>query len=235
MVDGDATYGLENLILAIELVTQSGYDMVVGKRQTSSHDSAGKSYRRGHRFGNWILTQIYRRLFGIQLTDTLSGWRVMSIPFIKSFPGSASAFEIEAELNVHAYNLSAAVTEVRTIYKERIEGSSSKLNTYKDGWLILKRNISLYKSERPSIAYKLLGLPWLISSVILFSFPIGDYLETGEVARFPSLIAAVGAFVISTNLWVTGMILERVRLNRVSQLKFRYSDFRKNLIFSQNK
>ncbi len=225
MVDGDATYGVENLNKAIELITNSGYDMVVGMRKTNPKISDDKSYRRGHRFGNLILTHVYQRLFGIKLMDTLSGWRLMSLPFVKSFPGSVSSFEIEAELNVHAYNLSSAVIEVDTRYRERIEGSASKLNTYKDGWLILKRNISLYKSERPGIAYKILGLPWLGSSLVLISFPIRDYLETGEVARFPSLIAGVGAFVISTNLWVTGMILERVRMNRVTQLKFRYSDF----------
>ena len=225
MVDGDATYGFENLGHAIDLITVSGYDMVVGKRKNDSTHSASQSYRRGHRFGNWVLTQIYQKLFGIKLEDTLSGWRLMSTPFVKSFPGSASSFEIEAELNVHAYNLNSAVTEVDANYRERVEGSSSKLNTYKDGWLILKRNISLYKSERPSVAFKLLGLPWLIASFILISFPVADYLKSGEVARFPSLIAAVGAFIISTNLWVTGMILERVRLQRVAQLKFRYSDF----------
>ena len=227
MVDGDATYGIENLNIAIDLIVNSGYDMVVGKRRSNPKMSGDKSYRRGHRFGNWILTQVYQRLFGVKLKDTLSGWRVLSLPFVKSFPGSASSFEIEAELNVHAYNLSSAVIEVDTMYRERVEGSASKLNTYKDGWLILKRNISLYKSERPGIAYKILGLPWLCSSVVLISFPMRDYLETGEVARFPSLIAGVGAFVISTNLWVTGMILEKVRINRVAQSKFRYSDLLK--------
>lgn len=227
MVDGDATYGLENLPTALEMISKFGFDMVVGNRKTDSRSTAVKSYRRGHRLGNWVLTKIYQNLFGIKLVDTLSGWRLMSLPFVKSFPASASSFEIEAELNVHAYNLSSSVGEVECNYKERLDGSSSKLNTFKDGWLILKRNISLYKSERPSVAFKFLALPWLIASALLTSLPVSDYISSGQVARFPSLIAGVGAFIISTNLWVTGMILERVRLQRVAQLKFRYSDFLK--------
>jgi glycosyltransferase involved in cell wall biosynthesis len=227
MVDGDATYGLENLKTALEMIEKLGFDMVVGNRKTDSRSTAVKSYRRGHRLGNWALTKIYQKLFGIKLEDTLSGWRLMSVPFIKSFPGSVSSFEIEAELNVHAYNLSSSVGEVECSYRERVEGSASKLNTFKDGWLILKRNISLYKSERPSVAFNFLALPWLLTSAALISLPVTDYINSGQVARFPSLIAGVGAFIISTNLWVTGMILERVRLQRVAQLKFRYSDFLK--------
>ena len=225
IVDGDDTYGIENLGKAIKLVLVDGYDMVVGARKTvNSNDSTRKSeFRIGHSFGNLILSYVFRKLFRIEIADTLSGWRVLSRSFVDSFPGGDSAFEIEAELNAHAFTLSAAVCEVPVDYIGRLDGSNSKLRTYRDGWLILRRNFRLYKSERPMLAYSLLSTPWILISAILLIRVLNTYFETGLVPQFPSLIAAVGGFIVSCNLWVTGMILERVRLQRVALARFAYS------------
>lgn len=225
IVDGDDTYGIENLGKAINLVLISGYDMVVGARRiVNTTDIPRKAeFRIGHSFGNSILSYVFRKLFNINISDTLSGWRVLSRSFVDSFPGGDSAFEIEAELNAHAFTLSAAVCEVPVEYVGRLDGSNSKLRTYRDGWLILRRNFRLYKSERPMLAYSLLSAPWILVSGILLLRVLNTYFETGLVPQFPSLIAAVGGFIVSCNLWVTGMILERVRLQRVALARFAYS------------
>lgn len=225
IVDGDDTYGIENLGKAINLVLISGFDMVVGARKIvdMTNFSRKTEFRIGHSFGNSILSYVFRKLFSINISDTLSGWRVLSRSFVDSFPGGDSAFEIEAELNAHAFTLSAAVCEVPVEYVGRLDGSNSKLRTYRDGWLILRRNFRLYKSERPMLAYSLLSAPWILVSGILLLRVLNTYFETGLVPQFPSLIAAVGGFIVSCNLWVTGMILERVRLQRVALARFAYS------------
>jgi len=216
MVDGDATYGMESLEESCKLVKESSYDMVVGVRRQSGDLSQKSSehYRRGHVAGNYLLSWIFRRLFRLELNDTLSGWRVFSPAFLYSFPGGNSGFELETELNAHAKSINALIVERPISYHGRVEGSESKLSTFKDGWKILRRNIQLVKDERPLIAFGVLASPWLLSSSVLFAVVFKDYIDTGLVPRFPSLIAAVGAIAIAAQLWVTGMILERVRLNR---------------------
>jgi hypothetical protein len=124
---------------------------------------------------------------------------------------------------VHAYTLSAAITEIPVMYKGRLEGSYSKLNTYRDGWAILRRNLALYKSERPSLAYSLLASPWLLFSLLLGIRVAKTYLETKLVPQFPSLIVGITTFIVAGNLWVTGMILEHVRLSRVQLARAIYS------------
>jgi glycosyltransferase involved in cell wall biosynthesis len=224
MVDGDATYGMESLEESCKLVKENSYDMVVGVRQQSGDLSQKRSehYRRGHVAGNYLLSWIFRRLFRLELNDTLSGWRVFSPAFLYSFPGGNSGFELETELNAHAKSINALIVERPISYHGRVEGSESKLSTFKDGWKILRRNIQLVKDERPLIAFGVLASPWLLSSSVLFAFVFKDYIDTGLVPRFPSLIAAVGAIAIAAQLWVTGMILERVRLNRNILLQTNY-------------
>ena len=176
-------------------------------------------------FENYILSKIFKLLFGIEIKDTQSGWRVMSIGFVKSFTQGASEFEIETELNAHAYLLNAAVSSLPVEYRGRYLGSSSKLQTYGDGIKILRKLLHLFRAERPLIAYSTLGLPWLISSLLLFSRVLPDYFQTLFVSKIPSLIAGVGCFIIASLLWVTGMILEKVRLIRVGHARSLYSNF----------
>lgn len=236
MVDGDATYGMEPLTKATQLVEYANIDMIIGVRVTSSNESGNrtKQYRPGHVIGNQLLTRILSRFFQLEISDALSGWRLFSPQFLYSFHGGNSGFELETELNVHVRSVGAIICELPVSYHGRLEGSESKLSTYKDGWRILRKNVQLVKNERPLFAFGFLAVPWLLSSIGLFAIVMSDYFKTGLVPRFPSLIAAVGAFAIAAQLWVTGMILERVRLNRNTFLQTIYRDWQLQRRNSQN-
>ena len=219
LVDGDYTYGIDQLNLAAEKINVFGYDMVVGARVESEKSS---SYRFGHKFGNKLLTQVHNVMFGMEISDSLSGWRLMSRGFALSFTAGASRFELETELNAHAYHLRSAVIEVPVLYRDRPQNSISKLNTYSDGFKILRRNANLWRSERPFIAYSILSLPWFLASVALLWRVLTGYLVTGLVPKFPSLIVSVGFFVIGANLWIAGIILERTNLQRIALGRYIY-------------
>lgn len=220
MIDGDATYDAASAPQMVELVLDQGIDMVNGARQTVGEES--EAYRPGHTLGNTVLTWIFQRLFGLQIQDTLSGYRVMSRRFVKSFPTGAEGFEIEAELNAHAATLGVPIAEVQTPYYSRPEGSESKLNTYRDGVRILRRNLRLFRDARPSLAFFLLSLPWLIIAGVLLAIAFAEYFSTGIVTRFPSLIFGVGALVVGALIIITGLILERVARNRVEASRLAY-------------
>jgi len=224
IVDGDDTYSLSNLVEAINLVKDYNYDMVVGSRinKVDSNDSRIKAFRSGHRTGNFMFSKLSQLLHPSGVLDSLSGFRVMSRNFVESFTGGASEFEIEAELNAHAAFIKAAVGNIDVDYKGRPIGSESKLRTFRDGYKILLINFKIFRTYRPKIAYSLLALFWLILSVVLGYKPITEYFDTGLVPRIPSLIAAVGALVLSVQLWNTGMILERVNVAHLSQVQHNY-------------
>jgi len=224
IVDGDDTYSLSNLVEAINLVKDYNYDMVVGSRinKVDSNDSRIKAFRSGHRTGNFMFSKLSQLLHPSGVLDSLSGFRVMSRNFVESFTGGASEFEIEAELNAHAAFIKAAVGNIDVDYKGRPIGSESKLRTFRDGYKILLINFKIFRTYRPKIAYSLLALVWLMLSVVLGYKPITEYFDTGLVSRIPSLIAAVGALVLSVQLWNTGMILERVNVAHLSQVQHNY-------------
>jgi glycosyltransferase involved in cell wall biosynthesis len=222
MVDGDATYGMESLKIAKGLIENDGFDMIIGVRTQSTTKFRSEHYRRGHVVGNRLLSFVFRKFFGLQISDTLSGWRVFSPAFLYSFQGGNSGFELETELNAHVRSIDALIAEFPISYHGRVEGSESKLSTYRDGWKILRKNIQLVKNERPLLAFTLLATPWISVSSLLMTTVIKDYLSTGLVPRFPSLIAAVGAFAVAAQLAVAGIILERVRLNRTTYLQSIY-------------
>jgi hypothetical protein len=138
----------------------------------------------------------------------------MSSGFVRSFSGGASGFEIEAELNAHAYILNCAVGNVNVRYSGRELNSNSKLRTYSDGYRILLMNLRLFRSNRPQVAFSLLASPWLIASAVLVLRALIAYFDTGLVLQFPSLIAGVGSFMVAALLFVTGMILQRVKTIR---------------------
>ena len=235
MVDGDNTYDVSKLREAIDLILNRGYDLVIGVRKTEDNSVLeSKEFRFGHSLGNKFLTKLFKFLFKIKISDTLSGWRVMSKGFVDSFPGGDSEFEIEAEINAHAHTINASVVEIPVNYYARDLASQSKLRTYRDGWAIFRRNLRLYKSEKPTIAYNLLALPWFAVSVALIWIVLSGYFQSGLVPKFPSLIAGVGCFIIACNLWVTGMILEKVRLQRVALARFVYMSSNRELISSQS-
>lgn len=220
MVDGDGTYDLSAAPGMIESLRSEHLDMVVGVRLTQA--SGNDEYRRGHRMGNQFLTWTFRSLFGLQLTDTLSGYRVMSRRFVKTFPSASVGFEVETDINVHASVLGSPVTEVPTVYVARAAGSASKLNTYRDGWRILRRNFHLFRDARPALAFFLLGMPWLLLSAGLMAYVFDYYFDTGLVLNFPSLIAGVGSFLVFLNLWTLGLVLQRISRNRDEASRLAY-------------
>ena len=228
MADADDTYGMERLIEAIELITQKGYDMVIGNRiESETKEPNRKSgFKPGHNLGNLFFTKLSKILYPVNISDSLSGWRVMSPAFVKSFPGGATGFEIEAELNAHAYLIKAACTNLDISYRGRNNNSHSKLNTYRDGIKILNMNLRNFKNDRPALAFNLFSLPWLITSGLLLFRTIRNFIDTGLVLQFPSLIAGVGSFIIAALLCVTGMILQRIKLVRVNLLRQSYKNFK---------
>jgi len=226
LMDADATYGAEKLIDALDLVLTNMADMVVGSRvatEQKSIDSATLAhYRFGHQIGNRFFSWVGRVLLPSGIEDVLSGWRVMSRAFVSSFPGGSRGFEIEAQLNSHAYELNSAVANIPVAYYSRPKGSNSKLNTYSDGWRILRTTLKNFRRNRPLLAFSILSLPWLLTTFWLMYLPFKTYLETGLVPYLPRLVAGIGTFLIASLLWVSGMLLERIREIRIQLILGKY-------------
>jgi glycosyltransferase involved in cell wall biosynthesis len=206
MVDGDDTYDAAIAPRLVARLVDDNLDMVVGKR-VETHQAA---YRAGHRLGNRVLTGLVRRLFGAQIDDMLSGYRVFSRRFVKSFPSFSREFEIETELTVHAMQMRMAVAEIATGYKERPPGSTSKLRTFRDGWRILLAITNLVRNERPLLFFSLVGLVVALVAVILAVPVLLEYLDTGAVRRFPTAILCTGLGVVAVVCIATGLILDLV-------------------------
>jgi len=218
LLDADSTYGVERLEEATKLVAENGVDIVVGTRVVSSRSGEAlnrEHFRFGHVFGNKFFSWISRSLFPTGIEDVLSGFRVMSRPFVFSFPREGRGFEIEALLNSHTFNLGAKVSNLKVNYYARPDGSHSKLSTYGDGFRILRTNLRNFRNDRPSIAFGALAVSWLILTIYLVYLPFSTYLRFGEVPNLPRLVTGVGTFFIASLLWVAGIILERVRQVRV--------------------
>jgi glycosyltransferase involved in cell wall biosynthesis len=206
MADGDATYDAASAPKLIALMLDEQLDMVVGSRV----DDDIAAYRRGHRFGNRLMTGILARLFGRSFSDIFSGYRVFSRRFVKSFPLLSAGFEIETEISVHALELRMPVAEIATPYFARPEGSESKLNTYGDGFRILRTIFTLYRIERPLLFFGVLAVLLALVAVIL-TIPLAlTYLETGLVPRFPTAILATGLMILASLSFFAGLILDTV-------------------------
>jgi len=206
MVDGDDTYDAAAAPALVDRLVEDNLDMVVGKR-IETHQAA---YRAGHRLGNRVLTGLVGWLFGAQIDDMLSGYRVFSRRFAKSFPSFSREFEIETELTVHAMQMRMALAEVETNYKERPPGSTSKLRTFRDGWRILLTITNLMRNERPLMFFSLIGLVNIIVAVILGIPILLHYLDTGLVPRFPTAILCSALVVVAVICVATGLILDLV-------------------------
>ena len=206
MVDGDDTYDAARARELVDKLVADNLDLVVGRR-IETHQAA---YRAGHRLGNRVLTGLVARLFGAQLVDMLSGYRVFSRRFAKSFPSSSREFEIETELTVHAMQMKMAIAEIDTNYKERPPGSTSKLRTFRDGWRILLTITNLMRNERPLLFFALIA--FLLSGIALaLGIPVVlEYLDTHQVLRFPTAILCSGLGVIAMMCLATGLILDLV-------------------------
>jgi glycosyltransferase involved in cell wall biosynthesis len=220
MTDGDATYDMSHVREHIALLVAGRHDMVVGCRQ-DEHTEA-HTYRRGHRLGNRLLTNSVKAIFGGRFSDMLSGYRLFSRRYVKSFPANARRFETETELTVHALELRMSYVEVPVIYKARPEGSFSKLSTYRDGWRILKTILTLFISEKPLAFFALLSAALALLSVGL-AVPLFDtYWATGLVPRLPTAILVTGLMLMSVLSLVCGAILHTVTIGRREQKQFCY-------------
>jgi glycosyltransferase involved in cell wall biosynthesis len=210
LVDGDDTYLAASAGPMVQQLLEERLDMLNGTRVTE----IVAAYRRGHRMGNTMLSGLVRRAFGSRITDMLSGYRVFSRRFVKSFPALSSGFEIETELTIHALELGMPIGEIETPYKDRPEGSSSKLRTYSDGLRILRTIVMLVKDERPLIFFAVAGLILFVTAIIL-SIPIlVVYHETHLVPRFPTAILSTGLVLLSFLSLACGLILDSVARGR---------------------
>ena len=204
LVDGDDTYDASAAPEMVRSLIEQQLDMVNGARVTESADA----YRRGHRLGNAVLTGIVRWIFGNRLRDMLSGYRVFSRRFVKSFPALAAGFETETEFTIHALELKMPIAEVPVAYKERAQGSLSKLRTYSDGIRILRTIVLLVKEERPLQFFAVAALALLLLGVG-FGIPVVlEFLRTSLVARLPTALLATGLILLSFLAFVCGLLLE---------------------------
>ncbi len=218
LVDGDATYDAASAQKMIDLLRRESLDMVNGARVTNIEEA----YRPGHRFGNWLLTSIVSWIFGSPFKDMLSGYRVFSRRYVKSFPALSAGFETETELTVHALELRMPTSEVATPYKDRPEGSISKLSTFRDGFRILWTIIVLVKEERPMQFFSLCaGFFALISAVLIVPILI-DFLSTGLVPRLPTAVLSMGLMIVAFLCITCGLILDTVTRGRQEMKRMRY-------------
>jgi glycosyltransferase involved in cell wall biosynthesis len=210
LVDGDATYDAASAPRMIEALLSERLDMVVGLRV----DQAVAAWRPGHRTGNRILTGFISSVFGQAFRDILSGYRVFSRRFVKSFPVLSDGFEIETELTVHALELALPVAEVDTPYYTRPEGSVSKLNTYRDGFRILGTILRLYRSEKPLRFFAAIGVFLTLVSIGLAIPVLVTYLEEGIVPRLPTAVLSMGLMILAMLSLSSGLVLDTVTRGR---------------------
>jgi glycosyltransferase involved in cell wall biosynthesis len=221
MADGDATYEAAAAPRLVRRLVEEQLDMVVGARKTEVE----AAYRSGHRLGNALLTGILARLFGRSFNDILSGYRVFSRRFVKSFPVLSQGFEIETEISVHALELKMPVAEEVTEYSARPEGSESKLSTYRDGFRILRTMATLFRMERPVLFFGLIA-GFLALTAVILAIPLAiTYVETGLVPRFPTAILATGLIILSALNLFSGLILDTVVRGRRELRRLAYLGF----------
>jgi glycosyltransferase involved in cell wall biosynthesis len=210
LVDGDATYDAASARALIARLIEDRLDMVVAARV----EKDAQAYRPGHRTGNRLFTGFFASVFSASFTDILSGYRVFSRRFVKSFPVLSRGFEIETELSVHALELGLAVGEVPTPYYARPEGSTSKLSTWWDGLRILSTIVGLYRSERPLTFFSAIGIALAAVSVILAIPIFVTFVEQGTVPRIPTAILATGLMLLAFLSIVAGLVLDTVTRGR---------------------
>ncbi|SFH95259.1 Glycosyltransferase involved in cell wall bisynthesis [Bosea sp. OK403] len=210
LVDGDATYEAEAAPRLVAELLAGPYDKVNGARVHHRHDA----YRRGHVLGNRVLTGLVSRIFGAHSRDMLSGYKVLSRRFVKSFPATSNGFEIETELLVHALDLDVPMSEIETLYKERPAGSESKLSTFKDGFRIFGLILHLVRDLLPLQFFTLIGTLFVLSSIGLGVPVILAFIETGWVMRLPTAVLSVGLMIAGLLAFVTGLILDSVARGR---------------------
>ena len=208
MIDGDDTYSAENAREMCNLILEHKADMVIGDRLSSTYFEENK--RPFHNFGNKLVRGLINFLFKSNVKDIMTGYRAFSYEFVKTFPISSKGFEIETEMTIHSLDKNFLLKEVPINYKDRPEGSVSKLNTYKDGFRVLKTIARLFKEYRPMFFFSIMGVIFFIISLIFGAPVFVEYFNTGLVPRFPTLIFSVFLLMISLLLFICGIILDVV-------------------------
>jgi glycosyltransferase involved in cell wall biosynthesis len=221
LVDGDGTYDAASAPQLIHKLLEESLDMVNAIRIESSN----AAYRTGHRLGNRVLTGFVAWLFGSRSSDMLSGYRIFSRRFVKSFPALAAGFEIETEVTVHALELRLPIAEVRTPYRERPPGSISKLSTWRDGLRIATTIFALIKEEKPLAFFMILAM-LLATAAIALGIPIWiTFRNTGLVPRLPTAVLSMGLILMATLSAACGLILETVTRGRIEAKRLAYLGF----------
>ena len=206
MIDGDDTYPKENAKEMCDLVLEGKADMVIGDRLSSTYFTENK--RPFHNFGNKLVRGLINTLFKSNIRDIMTGYRAFSYEFVKTFPVLSKGFEIETEMTIHALDKNFLLKEIPVEYRDRPAGSVSKLNTYSDGFRVLKTIARLFKEYKPTVFFSIISLIFLVIS-LGFGIPVFiEYFETGLVPRFPTLIFAGFMLIIAILLFICGLILE---------------------------
>jgi len=218
MIDGDNTYDATVAPMMVQKLLNENLDLLNGKR---IHEDT-EAYRPGHQFGNTLLTTLVAMIFGKRFEDMLSGYKIFSRRFAKSFPSLSGGFEIETELTVHALELRMPVAEIETRYGARPEGSESKLSTFVDGFKILKMIGILIKEERPLQFFSILFAVFSLLAIALSIPLITTYLETGLVPRLPTAILAMGMMLLGFLCLACGLILDTVTRGRQELKRLQY-------------
>jgi len=221
MVDGDATYDAASVTRLVDRLIDDRLDMVVGCRRTPDEEK-GAAYRRGHQFGNRVLTGGVAYIFGGEFSDMLSGYRAMTRRFAKSFPALSWGFEIETELTVHALELRMPYGEEITPYGSRPEGSESKLSTYRDGWRILKMIGRLFVAERPLQFYSIFASVVGLAALLLAAPILIEFFDTGLVPRLPTAVLSASMVLAALLSFACGLILDNVTRGRHETKRLAY-------------
>lgn len=219
IADGDGTYDAAEAPHLVAQLLDDRLDMLVGVRSPAPDEG---TYPRGHGLGNAAFSWTIRTLFGAEFTDVFSGYRVMSRRFVKSFPVSSSGFEIETELSVHAMRIAASTAEVRTTYRRRQDGSSSKLHTYRDGFRILGTIVRLFEDMRPLQFFGFLAAALTIIALALGVPVVNEFRLTGHVRRYPTAFLALGVQVVAFVFLAAGVILRRVGRSQAEMRRLFY-------------
>lgn len=206
MIDGDDTYPAENAREMTELVLNKGLDMVIGDRLSSTYFTENK--RPFHNMGNRMVRGLINYFFHSNVKDIMTGYRAFSRLFVKSFPALSKGFEIETEMTIHALDKNFLLKEIPVTYRDRPEGSESKLNTFSDGFKVLKTIANLFRDYRPLLFFSICSALFDLVAVGLFIPVLMEYFSTGLVARFPTLIVSGVLFMIGILLWICGVILQ---------------------------
>jgi glycosyltransferase involved in cell wall biosynthesis len=218
LVDGDDTYDPSAAPEMVRMLLARRLDMVTGVRVAAD----GAAYRPGHRLGNRVLTGMVRLVFGDRISDMLSGYRVFSRRFVKSFPALAGGFETETEFTVHALELGLPIGEVRTGYRERLPGSASKLSTLRDGLRILGAIVGLVKRERPLAFFAAIAALLSAAAIALFLPVLEEFLRTGLVPRLPTAVLSATLALAALLALACGLVLDTVTRGRREAKRIAY-------------